>query len=102
MYKDDILIPGASFPYIIAGVDRDAFGTYTFVLSTEKCGSDIAVSRILHQGQFLEFTLTHKVNCNVTKVHVYVCVHVCVCVCVCVRVRVRLRMRVCVCVCVCV
>ena len=48
VYKDDILIPCASSPYIIAGANREAFGTYTFVLSTETCGSDIAVSRILH------------------------------------------------------
>ena len=51
VYKDGELILGAGFPYIIVGANRDAFGTYTFVLSTEKCGSDVAVSRILRQGQ---------------------------------------------------
>ena len=50
VYKDGELIPGASFPYTIIGADREAFGTYSFVLSTEICGSDIAVSRILRQG----------------------------------------------------
>ena len=50
VYKDGVLIPGAGFPYTIAGADRDAFGTYTFVLSTEVCGSASAVSRILRQG----------------------------------------------------
>ena len=60
VYKDGVLIPGASFSYAIAGANREAFGTYTFVLSTEKCGSDIAVSRILRQGQFLEFTLAQS------------------------------------------
>ena len=51
VYKDGELIPGAGFPYTIVGADREAFGTYAFVLSTEKCGSDVAVSRILRQGQ---------------------------------------------------
>ena len=51
VYKDGKLIPGASFPYTIIGADREAFGTYAFVLSTEKCGSDVAVPRILRQGQ---------------------------------------------------
>ena len=54
VYKDGELIPGASFPYTIVGADRDAFGTYTFVLSTEKCGRDVAVTRILQQGQLFE------------------------------------------------
>ena len=58
VYKDGVLIPGAGFPYVIVGANRDAFGTYSFVLSTERCGSDIAVSRIFRQGQFMEFTLT--------------------------------------------
>ena len=53
VYKDGELIPGATFSpyYMIVGADRDAFGAYTFVLSTEKCGRDTAVTRILHQGQ---------------------------------------------------
>ena len=51
VYKDGELISGAAFPYTIVGADRDAFGAYTFVLSTEKCGIDTAVTRILHQGQ---------------------------------------------------
>ena len=51
VYKDGELIPGAGFPYAIIGANREAFGTYAFVLSTEKCGSDVAVSRILRQGQ---------------------------------------------------
>ena len=54
VYKDGELISGAGFPYIIVGADRDAFGTYTFVLSTEKCGRDTAVTRILRQGQLFE------------------------------------------------
>ena len=54
VYKDGELIPGAGFPYTIVGADREAFGTYTFVLSTEKCGRDVAVTRILRQGQLFE------------------------------------------------
>ena len=34
----------------------DDFGTYTFGLSTEKCGATSAVSRIIRQGQFSRFT----------------------------------------------
>ena len=48
VYKDGELVPGASFPYTIIGADIEAFGTYTFVLSTEKCGRDTPVTRILH------------------------------------------------------
>ena len=54
VYKDGELISGAGFPYTILGADRDAFGTYTFELSTEKCGRDTAVTRILRQGQSFE------------------------------------------------
>ena len=51
VYKDGELIPGAGFTYTIVSATDDVFGTYTFVLSTEGCGSTIAVSRILRQGQ---------------------------------------------------
>ena len=55
VYKDGELISGAGFPtYTIAGANRDAFGTYTFELSTEKCGRATAVTRILRQGQLFE------------------------------------------------
>ena len=68
MYKDGELIPGASFPYIIIGADREAFGTYTFVLSTEKCGRDTAVTRILRQGQLFELFLLHvETNCILSE-----------------------------------
>ena len=50
LYKDGEIIPGASFPYTIESPNDDDFGTYTFVLSTENCGSTTAVSRILRQG----------------------------------------------------
>ena len=55
VYKDGELISGANFQtYTILNADRDAFGTYTFVLSTEKCGRDAAVTRILRQGQLFD------------------------------------------------
>ena len=64
VYKDGELIPGAGFPYIIEGANRSAFGTYTFVLSTENCGRDMAVTRLLQQGQLFELSLVQvKVNC---------------------------------------
>ena len=50
VYKDGELIPGAGFPYRIVSPTDDDFGTYTFVLSTEGCGSTSAVSRILRLG----------------------------------------------------
>ena len=57
VYKDGELIPGASFPYTIAGADRDAFGTYTFVLSTEICDTDTAVINVLRQGQLFKLNI---------------------------------------------
>ena len=57
VYKDGELIPGAGFPYTITSADRDAFGTYTFVLSTEFCGSDTAVINVLRQGQLFKLNI---------------------------------------------
>ena len=57
VFKDGELIPGVVFPYTIAGADRDAFGTYIFLLSTEMCGSDVTVTRILRQGQLFELNI---------------------------------------------
>ena len=51
VFKDGVLI-GNSFPLTIVSPTDDDFGTYTFVLTTERCGSTQAVSRIIHQGQF--------------------------------------------------
>ena len=51
VYKDGELISN-SFPHTIVPASDDDFGTYTFALSNE-CGRDVAVSRILHQGQYL-------------------------------------------------
>ena len=61
VYKDGKLIPGASLPYRIVSPTDDDFGTYTFVLSTENCGSVSAVSRILHQGWLSGFYFVNHV-----------------------------------------
>ena len=50
VFKDGVLISN-SFPIIIIPPSDDDFGTYTFSLSTEFCGTATAVSRILRQGQ---------------------------------------------------
>ena len=61
VYEDGVLIPGASFPYTIVGANDDAFGTYTFVLSTERCGTDTAVTNILRQGQLFELGIPYQI-----------------------------------------
>ena len=77
VYKDGELILGAGFPYKIVGADREAFGTYTFVLSTENCGRDTAVTRILQQGQLFELSLVQvEVNCILPQ---STCMSYCVC-----------------------
>ena len=50
VFKDGELISNGSFSLTLAPPNEDSFGTYAFVLSTEGCGSAIAVSRILRQG----------------------------------------------------
>ena len=60
VFKDGVLI-GSSFPLIIPSPTNDDFGTYTFALTTDCCGSTQAVSRIIRQGQFEHiFCLYHK------------------------------------------
>ena len=51
VFKDGVLIHD-NFVFIIAPASDADFGTYTFRLSTEFCGSTMAVSRIIRQGQF--------------------------------------------------
>ena len=53
IYKDGELTQYNSAPVTIYNATDSAYGTYAFVLSSTDCGSDIAVSRILQQGQFL-------------------------------------------------
>ena len=60
VFKDGVLI-SSRFPLSIIPPTDDDFGTYTFVLTTECCGSTQAVSRIICQGQFEHiFCLYHK------------------------------------------
>ena len=52
VYKDGVLIDKAFKSFDIISANNSHFGTYTFMILTEHCGADIAVSRLL-QGQFL-------------------------------------------------
>ena len=56
IFKDGELIGGYDFTVSMIRPSDDDFGTYTFALSTEKCGSTTAVSRIIRPGQFSRFT----------------------------------------------
>ena len=51
VYKGSVLVSNSSFLDISPASDDD-FGTYTFRV-LNKCGQDIAVSRIITEGQFL-------------------------------------------------
>ena len=63
VYKDGELIQnGTSLSLLITPASDDNFGTYTFALSTEKCGSTTAVSRIIRQGQFSRFTILTEIT----------------------------------------
>ena len=59
IFKDGLLINGSyylgynGFFLSFRDFDNNIFGTYTFVVSTERCGYDFAVSRILHPGQLM-------------------------------------------------
>ena len=55
IYKDGELLRGYGFTVSMLPPSDDDFGTYTFALSTEKCGTTTAVS-IIRQGQFSRFT----------------------------------------------
>ena len=52
IYKDGEVISSDSLTMSISYPDDDDFGTYTFVLSTRRCGSTQAVSRVLRKGWF--------------------------------------------------
>ena len=54
VFKDGVQIRD-NFPLIISPASNADFGTYTFRLSTECCGSTMAVSRIIRQGQIYLF-----------------------------------------------
>ncbi len=50
IYKDGELLGGTGFTFTMLPPSDDDFGTYTFALSTEKCGTTTAVSRIIRHG----------------------------------------------------
>ena len=50
IYKDGELLGGTGFTVSMLPPSDYDFGTYTFALSTEKCGTTTAVSRIIRQG----------------------------------------------------
>ena len=52
IYKDGELTQYNSTPVNIQHRTDNDYGTYTFVLSSTHCGSAMAVSRMLQQGQF--------------------------------------------------
>ena len=57
VFKDGERIEGMmGLAFTMLPPSDDDFGTYTFALSTEKCGATTAVSRIIRQGQFSRFT----------------------------------------------
>ena len=51
IFKDGVQIRDGLSLLISPASDAD-FGTYTFGVSTDCCGSTMAVSRIIRQGQF--------------------------------------------------
>ena len=50
VYKDGVLVHD-NFPLSIISPDASHFGIYTFVVSSEDCGSDSAQSGLFKQGQ---------------------------------------------------
>jgi len=50
-YKDGVLLSDMFYKSAIqADNEDDLYGTYTFVVTTERCGSTHAITRILYQG----------------------------------------------------
>ena len=60
VYKDGVLL-SSSFSLDFAPASNDDLGTYTFRVLND-CGQNIAVSRILLQGQYLGFKLYNYVK----------------------------------------
>ena len=52
IYKDGKLT-NYTAPFIISNPTDETYGTFTFVVSSEHCGSASMVSRLLQRGQFL-------------------------------------------------
>ena len=54
IYKDGVPLDNLIFQsFDISRATNSDFGTYTFMVATEHCGTAIAVSRLLQEGQFL-------------------------------------------------
>ena len=60
--KDGVLISDTSFLQFSVSPNETSYGTYTFIVSSEKCGYASAVSRILHQGKLLINLYMHYFN----------------------------------------
>ena len=60
--KDGVLISGSSFSQFYVSPNETSYGTYTFIVSSEKCGHASAVSRILRQGKLLIKLCSHCFN----------------------------------------
>ena len=63
VYKDGVLI-GNTFSQMFTPPDDDTFGTYTFRISNPDCGGNDLTTRILRQGQFLNFMFKVQLNRN--------------------------------------
>ena len=57
IYKDGNLTNYTSAPVVINNPTDDVYGTYTFVVSSENCGSATAVSRLLQRGQLCKWSV---------------------------------------------
>ena len=68
VYKDGELVSN-NFSLTITPASNADFGTYTFVASTEGCGSTSAVSRILRKGQFYKIYISKVVHYNTTYLY---------------------------------
>ena len=59
IYKDGKLT-NYTVPFTISNPTDETYGTFTFVVSTQHCGSASMVSRLLQRGQFLWMDLISR------------------------------------------
>ena len=57
VYKDGVLTDRDFQSFDISPVNNSDFGTYTFMIATKHCGTAIAVSRLLQEGQFCNYVV---------------------------------------------
>jgi len=50
LYKDGVVLRDFTDPAIVVNNEDELYGTYAFVVTTLKCGSAQAITRILYQG----------------------------------------------------